>query len=81
MYNQTFLYHTLYQLRSESGLYLRVPNSKYFFISQPKHMLWYSKEASQRDGSFVNSTHMLKTIGKKICTIYADVFWLFKPVA
>ena len=39
------------------------------FIYQPKHMLWYSKEPSQLDGSFEHPKHMFKLMDKKIITI------------
>ena len=38
-------------------------------ITLSKHMLWYSKEPSQWDGSFEHQKHMLQLIGKEIFTI------------
>ena len=40
----------------------------------------YSKEPSQWDGSFEHPKHMLRCMGKKIFTIYAENFCLSKPV-
>ena len=39
-------------------------------------MLWVLK----RDGSFDNLKHMLNIMGKKIFTIYSEMFCLSKPM-
>ena len=36
-----------------------------------------SKEPPQRDGSFEHPKHMLKLMGKKICTFYADFCFVY----
>ena len=40
----------------------------------------YAKEPLQYDGSFEHPNHMLKIMGKKIFTIYAEIFCLSKPM-
>ena len=40
-----------WQCQRYSGLNLRVCTKKLILISRPKHMLWYSKEPPQWDGS------------------------------
>ena len=51
-----------------SGLKLRVTKNN-FLIYQPNICCGYSKEPSQRVGSFQYPKHMLKIMGKKIFTI------------
>ena len=59
------------QIVTFSGLYIRVHNYKLIFLFFNQNICCgYSKEPSQRDGSFVHPKHMLKLIGKKILTIY-----------
>ena len=40
----------------------------------------YSKEQSQRDGSFKHPKHMLNLLGKQIFTILCSKYCLFKPM-
>ena len=53
-----------------SGLQIRVRNQKLMILFINKNICCgYSKESSQRDGSFEQTKQMLKLIDKKILTI------------
>ena len=59
----------------------RVCNRKIIFLFLNQNICCgYSKEPSQWDGSFEHPKHMLKIMGKKIFTLYAENFCLSKPV-
>ena len=56
-------------------------NENFIFLYLNKNICCgYSKEPSQKDGSFEHPKHMLQLIGKKIFTFYAENFCLSKPV-
>ena len=56
--------------RFQAGLKLRLRNENLIFLFLNQNICCgYSKEPSQRDGSFEHPKHMLKLMGKKIFTI------------
>ena len=53
----------------------------FFLFLNPKICCGYSKEPSQRDGSFEHPKHLVEMMGKKIITIYPENFCLSKPIS
>ena len=64
-----------------SGLQIRVHTGKLFFLILNQNICCgYSKEPSQRDGSFEHTQHMFKSMGKEINAIFSDSFsiWAYE---
>ena len=73
--------HSLVKLSRIIRTNVKSGNRKIIFLSLNQNICCgYSKEPSQCDESFENPKHMLKIIGNKIFTIYAEYFCLSKPV-
>ena len=69
-------------LESVAGLRPLVPNKKIFFLFLNQNICCRcSKELSQLDGSIEHPKHMLKMMGMKIFTLFAEKFCLLKPVS
>ena len=63
------------QKKVVTGPQLRMHDKKYFSYFSTKTCVGYSKEQSQRDGSFEHPKHMSKMMDKKIIEILLKFFF------
>ena len=64
-----------------SGLQIKVRIGKLFSLFLVQNIsCGFSKEPSQRDGSFEHPKHMLKLMGKKIFTILRSTYVIFRKM-